>query len=192
MGKEYVVSRSSICAGKLLNMRSVHYDNLTLSSKGDQFDQEMIRMELSTGIACRGMLFTVTEDNVARDLIYTTPTNYSIETIQPKISTDSSLIITDYVELEELLKHLNYGEYLTQKELYEIYKKLILTKRWLKMNQKLFDLDTILYDSFATEAPVTVSEDIYYHLSSIESVGRGKPCSIEPGYSKIKKRKIAA
>lgn len=119
-------------------------------------------------------------------MIYTTPTNYPIEGIEPKIEVKNDFIITRYVELEELLKYLNYGIDLTQNDLNRIYRTLIAHDWWLRHNMELFDWTKgeIGYGSGGIE---TIPMSIYDNLSSISCTKNGKPYRNELGYSLIKK-----
>ena len=189
---KYVATRKDICAGQLLKSIGMSYKIY------DEFNREVDEQELaeqgitgfsvSGGIVCRGMLFNVNDEGLANDLIYTTPTNYPIEGIQPKVNVESEFIINHYVELEELLKYLKYGVDLTQKDLNEIHRKLITHKWWLEHHHELFGWKkmSVGYGSGGIE---TIPMSIYDNLSSISCTKNGKPYREEPGYSLIKKRR---
>lgn len=122
------------------------------------------------------MLFNVNQDGLAHDLIYTTPTNYSIEEISPKTDIKSEFGIQHYVELNELLKYLNYGIDLTQNDLDQIYRELILQEYLL--SKKGNGIQT---------QPVPAK--IYASLCWMNSCKIGTPHPEEPCYSLIRKRK---
>lgn len=119
--KKYVASRKDICAGRLTKHINESFnicDEFGREISNEQLAENGIcNLHISRQIIYRGMLFNVNENGLANDLIYTTPTNYQIEGIEPKIEGESELVIDKYVELEELLKYLNYDEDLTQKDL---------------------------------------------------------------------------
>ena len=190
--KKYVATRKDICAGQLLKTIGMSYQIV------DEFDNVVTEEELaeqgitgfsvSGGIVCRGMLFNVNEDGLANDLIYTTPTNYPIEGIQPKVNVESEFIINHYVELEELLKYLKYGVDLTQNDLNEIHRKLITHKWWLEHHRELFGWKKMSV-GYGSGVIQTIPMSIYDNLSSISCTKDGKPYRDEPGYSLIKKRR---
>lgn len=189
--KKYVATRKDICAGQLIKNIGISYKIFDASNnevnEEDLAKQGIKNFSISAGIICRGMLFNVNEKGLANDLIYTTPTNYPIEGVQPKENVESEFIINNYVELEELLKYLKYGEDLTQNDLNQIYKKLITHKWWLEHHMELFGWKkmSIGYGSGGIQ---TVPKSIYDNLSSISCCKNGKPYKEEPGYSLIKKR----
>lgn len=193
--KKYVVKRKDVCAGSLLKTIEVSvkaYDILDNEISIKQLsEQEITNISVFGGIICRGMLFNVNENGLANDLIYTTPTNYFIEGIQPRIDVKSEFVIQDYVELDELLKYLNYGSDLTQKDLKRIYNMLVTDDFWLGRHMELFgwEKDRIGGHSYCTGMTETVPMRIYHGLSSISCSKNGKPHKEEPGYSLIKKRR---
>lgn len=194
--KKYVATRKDICAGQLLKTESISikvYDENNNEISEEQFDE--LGISVSGGLICRGMLFNVNENGLSNDLIYTTPTNYPIEGIEPKIDVESEFVIQHYVELEELLKYLKYGVDLTQNDLNQIYRKLITHKWWLEHHMELFgwkklcDEKTGASMGYGSGGIQTIPMNIYDNLSSISCTKNGKPHREEPGYSLIKKRK---
>ena len=189
---KYVARRKDVCAGELLKICemsiNVYDGNNKVSEK--QLEEQGINLSVSGGLICRGMLFNVNEDGLANDLIYTTPTNYPIRDKEPKINVKTRFIIDRYVELEEVLKYLKYAVDLTQNDLYQIYRKFIIHKSWLKNHIELFGfkkLDNGMgYCSGGTEK---IPMEIYNNLSGISGFEIGRPCCEEPGYRLIKRRK---
>lgn len=190
--KKFVATRKDICAGTLLQPFDVtvesHDDNGNYINADEMKEFGIPVPTVSAGVVCRGMLFNVNEDGLANDLIYTTPTNYPIEGIQHKIDVKSDFIITKYVELEELLKYLKYGNDLTQNDLNKIYRTLICSDWWLNHHMELFGWikGNIGYSSGGIEI---ISQSIYDNLSSISITKDGKPYREEPGYKLIKRKK---
>lgn len=190
---KYVATRKDVCAGNLLKTESVSikaYDGNNNEISEDKFEEHGIpKISVSAGLVCRGMLFNVNENGLANDLIYTTPTNYPIDGVEPKIDVESELVINHYVELEELLKYLKYGVDLTQSDLNQIYKKLITHKRWLNHHKELFGWKRFGRGIYGGGGTQTIPMTIYDNLSWISCSEKGKPHQEEPGYSLIKKRK---
>ncbi len=158
-----VVRRKDVCAGELLKVGIAFYDE----------DANFISGDVSSlgGKACRGMLF-VNEDGLAKDLVYTTPTMYPIADGEHKTDLDSEFVIHKYVELNELLKSLNYGVFLTQFDLRRIYNMLFtrlpFEKRHLEFLKNMNEN----------------SLDVYRNLRHVES---GRPDREEPEYSRIRR-----
>ena len=188
---KYVTTRKDVCAGQLLKTGGMSvkvYDSNNNEISEDKFEELGIpKISVSGGLVCRGMLFNVNENGLANDLIYTTPTNYPIEGVEPKIDVESEFVINHYVELEELLKYLKYGVDLTQSDLNQIYRKLITHKWWLEHHMELFGWEkmSVGYCSGGTQ---TIPMNIYDNLSWISCSKNGKPHQEEPSYSLIKKR----
>lgn len=184
-----MIKRKDVCAGQLIKKIDIEFK--ILDAENNEINKEELEkrgiLNFSSGIICRGMLFRVDENGLANDLVYTTPNPYRIDGIEPQQETDKNLIINNYVELEELLKYLKYGEDLTQKDLNAIHKKLITHDRWLRSHMELFGWQKIdIGEKDGNDA--TLSTSIYYNLSHIETCRNGNPHPEEPGYSHIKKR----
>jgi len=190
--KKYVISRKEVCAGRLLQPFDATinvYDENENIIDDDKIKELGIPVpKVSAGVICRGMLFNVNEDGLANDLIYRTPSKYPIEGIQPKIDVNTDFIITNYVELEELLKYLKYGVDLTQNDLNKIYRTLICNNRWLNHHMELFGW--IKNDiGYSSGGNYTISSSIYDNLSSISCTKDGRPYKEEPGYKLIKRKR---
>ena len=191
---KYVATRKDVCAGSLLQSSKMSYkiydkNNNEITDK-DLTELGITNFSVFGGLVCRAMLFNVNEDRLANDLIYTTPTNYPIKGIRPKINVESEFIITDYVELEELLKYLKYGIDLTQNDLNHIYRKLITHNWWLKHHRELFGWKKLNNDmGYGSGGIETIPSSIYDNLSSISCFKDGKPYKEEPSYCLIKKRR---
>jgi len=187
---KYVIKREDVCAGQLLKpieMSCKIYDE----NHNEVSEQELIErgipvLSASCGLICRGMLFNVNEDGLANDLMYTTPTNYPIEGIKSKVHIASDFYIENYVELNELLKYLKYGVDLTQNDLNQIYRKLIIHRWWLNNHIELFGFKKIS-GGYCTGGAQTLPMSIYENLNSISCYKNGNPHKEEPGFSLIKK-----
>lgn len=198
--KKYVATRRDICAGELVKMEKVTFkvydQNGDLTSEVELEAQGITNLSVTGGLVCRGMLFNVDDNGLANDLIYTTPTKYPIEGRKPNIDVESEFLIQHYVELEELLKYLNYGVDLTQKDLNAIHRKLITHKQWLEHHMELFGWQKIRDEKTGTPMGYSsggneiIPIEIYDRLSWINSSENGKPNEKEPGYSYIKKRRF--
>lgn len=189
---KYVCSRKDVCAGSLIKSFDLSYkiydENDCEISEEELAKQGITNLSISGGIVCRRMLFSVNNDDLTNDLIYDTPNNYPIEGISPRKEIQSKFIVQHYVELEELLKYLKFGENLTQKDLDKIYRKLLVRNWWLNHHQELFGYrkTTIGYVSDGIQ---TLPTTMYNQLSTISLAGNTKPHPEEPEYRLIKKRK---
>lgn len=191
---KYVIKRQDVCAGELIKPFEISYEifdqNHVKINEPELAKHGITNFSVSGGLVCRGMLFNVNDNGLTNDLIYTTPTNYPIEGIEPKINIKSDFIVMQYVELEELLKYLKYGVDLTQKDLNHIYKTLIICDRWLRNNHELFGWQKsgIGY-GYTDSSHETIPMSIYDKLSEISCSKNGRPNLEEPEYRLIKKRK---
>lgn len=189
----YVAIRKDVCAGLLLKTYGTKYNayngkdneslNFYLSENGIE------EVSTSNGIPCRGMLFNVTDEGLANDLIYTTPIKYPINGIPQTTYKESDFIIYNYLELDELLKYLKYDNYLTQNDLNEIYRKLIANRRWLSKNIELFGWRKAPYGGYTSGGISTIPMSTFNNLHSISWLENGKPSIKEPQYSLIKRKK---
>lgn len=189
---KYVATRRDVCAGELLKTGAMSFkifDDNNNEVSQEQLAKQGINFSVFGGLVCRGMLFNVNEDGLANDLIYTTPTKYPIKDKNPKIDVESQFVIDHYVELEELLKYLKYGVDLTQNDLNQIYRKLIIHKWWLEHHMELFGWKKLDSGSYCNGGVATIPMKIYNNLSSISCCKNGKPHREEPGYSLIKKKR---
>ena len=170
MAQKYVVARKDVRGGTLLkpftDIKFQAFDARGKELTDEDLEKQGIKgLQVFGGLVCRGMLFNIDENGLSNDLIYNSP-KYPIVGIEPKISLESEFIIKDNIELEELLKYLKYNEYLTQKDLYKIFRMFIQNNRWLGRHMELFGWIkmNIGYGSGGVE---TISHDIYSKLSSI-------------------------
>lgn len=161
MKKDYVTTRKEVCVGRLVE------------------DDSLI---------CRGMLFDINQDGLTHDLIYTTPTCYPIKGVYNKINKESSFIIDQYVELEELLKYLKYSVELTQIDLNHIYRKLIENSSWIESHMGLFGCEKETKKAYLCQDELLPTK-IYEILRRTNYLKSGKPYVDEPNYSYIKRRK---
>lgn len=187
--KKYVASRKDVCAGQLLrichpNIQMFGFDEENLVPIN--LEATGIKISITSALVCRGMLFNVDDVGLANDLVYTTPVNYPISGISEDKGSD--FIIEHYVELNEILKYLKYGDDLTQRDLNKIYKTLVCSNRWLRKNKNLFGYDS-LQNAFSSENEI-LDFDTYRELDWISSVSCSKPSVVERGYQYIKKKSI--
>ncbi len=134
---------------------------------------------------CRAMLFQIDKEGLANDLIYTTPTNYPIDS-----NLDNDFFIKKYVALDELLRYLQYEENLTQKDLLVIYKKLIANNRWISHHLELFGYNKLCGGyGYACDESEVIPNDIYCKLEYISNLKNTRPKHYEPNYFLIRKRR---
>ena len=86
-------------------------------------------------------------------------------------------------------QYLKYGVDLTQKDLYQIFRKLITNRWWLEHHRELFGWKKYSADCYNNGGVETIPMNIYDNLSAINYFKTGKPYKEEPGYSLIKKIK---
>lgn len=187
---KYVVKREEVCAGNLLKTDGLSFKILNSDKSNDEIQEKGLKFSFYNGLICRPMLFKVNEEGLADDLIYTTPTNYPINGIKNNIE-NSNFIINDYVKLDELLKYLNYKEYLTQSDLLKIYRKLLTHEWWLEHHLELFGWKKSKLSSYCyvNDGKQVLPMEIYDNLRQISESGKSKPHNKEPHYELIKKRK---
>lgn len=173
MGK-YVVKRKDVCAGKLQltdNLCFAVYDELGYELTREELQKQGFDFELTGTIDCRAMLFRLNEEKMSQDLIYDTKTPYPVEGVSKE--SDSKYSIEQYVELDELLKLMNYKEELTQEDLNDIYNKLIAHRFWLRRHKNLF----------GDKLPI----EMYEKLREINKNVRGRVSKNEENHQFIKR-----
>lgn len=188
----YVANRDDVCAGVLIKLQDMIYRTNNSSeyelSNIDLYKNGTNKIKTSNGTICRIMLFNVTSNNLANDLIYTTPVNYPINGITEIANIKSNFIIENYLELGELLKYSKYKDKLTQSDLIKIFKKIISSEEWLSKNYELFGLEKSRY-GYVLSGVSTLPFDTFQTLKGIVELENTKPSNDEPGYKLIKKLK---
>lgn len=188
--KKCIATRKEICAGILI----IKEDEELIEKRIKE--EKSHKFFLTDNSVCRGMLFNVNEDGLANDLIYTTPTNYPIDGIEPKFEVESDFIIKLYAELDELLKYMGFGIDLTQSDLNQIYRKLIAHCYWIwhhadellgwkELRPKKADRYT---DYESSEIQMNLM-DVFANIYMIGRFRKGVPHPEEPRYGLIKKRR---
>ena len=188
--KKYVASRKDVCAGQLLRIEHPNVQILGLDAINlvpIDLETTGIRVSVTSALVCRGMLFNVNEFGLANDLVYTTPVTYPIKGISE--DKESNFIIEHYVELNEILKYLEYGEDLTQRDLNKIHKTLIANNKWLRRNSDLFGLKKV-DGGYSLEDDGILPLESYEKLDWISHIKASKPSPVESGYQYIKKKSI--
>ena len=162
--KKYVIKRNEVMAGILKLVLPV--ETKTVSHNMETFDN----YKGYVSVNARGVLFNI-ENNMAHDLMYDNPFNYYIEgRTDIHISNNVNYVITDYLELDNILKELKFNKDLTRSDLNKIFSMLVKHKNWLNKHEYLF------------------SNETYELLKDMELVGY-KINEFEPSYKKIKKTK---
>ena len=114
---------------------------------------------------CRNILFSLDENEMALDALYTSP-NYPVVNItNPTKYIDSGMVIKDAICLDELLKYFGYPEELTKEDINKI-RDIFFTGSFGLDNAKLFGYkeitaeDVCFYDSNKREItdPVLLEE----------------------------------
>ena len=182
---KYVCKREDVCAGKLFKENNIYYED---GSKMDTNEPEKQGYKYDGKLYCRHILFNVGIHNFANDLVYKSPL-YPIDGIYPTIDFDCEFLIEDMVNLEKVLKYMNYNESLTQEDINDIYKKLITRKTWLKKNYKLFGIEKgIIKQFYISPEESTLPKDVFSKLGIEPEKYRGRPHKEEKVHQKIKRK----
>lgn len=183
----YVATRTSICAGTLMMTHPDSFIEVKCFDENKDSKTEEFNLNYHATLQnLRGMLFNVNEKGLANDLIYTTPTNYLIDGIKPKVYVMTKFFIYNCVNLDEFLKYKDFGIYLTQDNLDEIYREFIVSDLWLRNHMELFGFKKKKDGSYSTFKGY-YSYDMYSKLVEC-SWGSSSPDILEPGYKLINKR----
>lgn len=188
--EKYVATRKDIFAGQLLKIKRVPVeivrDNNDNFNEITESNEETLMTDpyYSDQSICRDiMLFNINKDGLSNDLIYTTPTNYTVRGIKPKIDVNNNDIyfnIENYVKLEEWIEDQGYGIDLTQHDLNQLFKKYIALQKRIKLR--------LLKKVYHQEPKAFF--DISYDISNLISIYKmGSPHPEEPNYGLIKKRR---
>lgn len=185
--KNPVITRKEVYAGELLMINS-DYTLKKTGSKNKIVNEKEKNQRPFTGVVyvCRGILFNINEDELANDLIWTTPTKYLIDGVWPKVDVETKFFIQNCVKLEKLLKYQGYGIDLTQDDLNTVYNRMIAHKIWIKQHKELFGYEKKADGGYMYDGVEIIPNEIYETLSCID---QGKPDIHEPGYQFIKRRK---
>ena len=124
MGK-YVIKRQEVCAGILtLPLGIVDFNEYVVGTLITKNELEFLSYSYLRDISnkfIRSMLFSVEDNGLAKDLIFTTPTHYSIVDVSHSKDCYDEMQINNYIELDLLLKYLRFKEDLTLEDLSKIY-----------------------------------------------------------------------
>ena len=182
MAKEYVVQRRNVCGGILFYK--------------PQYESENTNLEASRLTRVKPMLFSVGGDNaLANDLLCTTPTTYPVKGKSELIG--CQFTIGNYVELYELLKYLKCGVFLTRKDLWTIYNKILMNPKWLEKHKELFGWEIEegtgewVHHKELEALPLSIYTSLKEIIPDTTQMARAerRPKKIEPGYNLIKKRR---
>ena len=167
MSKAYTVARKDVYAGRLER----------------------------NGEILRSILFTPAQDGRAIDLIYDTPLTYDVKqysndnNLYEELSQD--LAVTNFISLDSILKDLGYGDYLKQKDLNQIFHRLIVSDKWMFRYKKHIDFlnARMLISDEEKINKLRQINSIIHELAEINLIGNGKPTMEEPGHSLTFKRR---
>ncbi len=182
---KYVIKRNEVMAGRLLMVLPIE--------PADYIIKKIPSFSVYKGLTSldyRGMLYSVDENNLANDLVYTTPTNYSIDGLgEVVLSKPVNFVLTNNIQLDELLKYLGFREDLTRNDINKIFNMLIKHKNWLMTHLDLFGVFDCLFGSYIVkDNNAMFSPKMFYELNKIEKAGY-EPQYGEPGIQLIKKIK---
>lgn len=182
MGKKYVVQRRNVCGGIVLHETKYEVENVN--------NKESMIFLSRVGPT----LFSVGHNNLANDLLCTTRP-YPIDGKSELIGCQFN--IHNYVELNELLKYLKYGEDLTQKDLWTFYNKVLMNPKWLEKHRKLFGWEIEegtgewVHHQDLEILPLSIYTSLKEIIPPTKQMAREerRPQEIEPRYDLIKKRR---
>lgn len=189
---KYICKRRDVCSGVLYQRKNVPFG--VFYTDGTEMNLEELEKrgfspDYSAKVRCRQMLIRVNDQKLAEDLIYDTPINYPILGFEAEGNTSSDFVIDEFINLEELLKYLDFRESLTQENLNDIYKLLIEKRKWLMKNSKLFGYGKSRYNYYReSEKESELSHDFFDKIGIEKIKHNGKPSKYEPGYRKIRKK----
>ena len=168
---KYVCKREDVCAGKLFKENNIYYED---GSKMDTNEPEKQGYKYDGKLYCRHILFNVGIHNFANDLVYKSPL-YPIDGIYPTIDFDCEFLIEDMVNLEKVLKYMNYNESLTQEDINDIYK-------YLKDDTNVIGIDEA---QFFSEDIIKIGEDLVSRgirviFAGLDTDFRGEPFGSMP------------
>lgn len=133
--RKYKVCRDNIYVGEVIRTSCV-YQRDVIGDKKDKMD----RLDVYGWRSYRSILFTLTEDNLADDLLYDSP-NYPILNISGDENCmyfdDRITLVKDAYNLSELLRYFGYNEELTYEDIIKIRKKFF-SGNFVYDNCKLF------------------------------------------------------
>lgn len=188
MKKKYVIKRNEVYAGRLVKAYDVFYNYY--SATDPEFvifleKNKIYNFNCNCRIILRGMLFSFDKNKNANDLIYTTPTHYSIKNIS---DLQSEFVIEHYANLDKVLKYLKFKEDLTQEDLNRISNILFSKKSIFKRHPEIFGLIKTDLGLQSLEKGVLPIElypilDIYSDLKNI-------PNPNEPNHNLITKKQL--
>lgn len=95
------------------------------------------KLEVSSYFPYRSMLFVLDEQKKARDLLYESKAYPILNISDDSVCMQERVVITEVCHLKELLRYLEYPEFLTERDILEI-KKVIFSGTFAKDNCELF------------------------------------------------------
>ena len=161
---KFVCRRDDIYAGLLMLNEGFNIDEICENLGGyNGFLKDKI---------VRGILFNIDEFGNANDLVYDIGISYPVLNISSKANTN--YYVNHCIKLDELLKHLGYNEFLKQSDVNKIYRKFVISDKWLHNNAELFGFLKLAGGGYGEGGLEIVSSDIYNTLRFIESSYRQK------------------
>lgn len=191
--KKYVVKRDEVKIGSLTKIVVPKIMSIAINDNGEILNVdslnilETLGINVKGGVVYRGMIYRVDENNLAQDLIYTTPTNHVIDGIEPSIAlSEEPMLLMRNAELGELLKYLKFGEDLTQNDLNKIYRMFLKHRIWLSTHPELFGFFKKDGHIYHDESKAIFPEELFDSLYSAALAG-GNPDKNEVGFESIRR-----
>ena len=173
------VERDKIYIGKLVEPTEISVEKYEKSyqelSKEEQEKIHKYDRNICTKEIIRPILFRIDKKNLAEDLVFDINRHYPILEFNSHSQISSKYIVENIIKMEQLLKYLNYKEFLSHHEIKRIYRQLILSSKWLEQNRSLFGKIEIMPDVYIDSNNGEFSPDIYDKLMKIHLINNKKP-----------------
>lgn len=173
------IERDKIYIGKLVEPIEIsvekyeqNYQRLSGEEKNKiyKYDRNICYKEI-----IRPILFRIDKKRLAEDLIYDVNMHYPILELNSHSQFTSMYIVENIIKMDQLLKYLNYKEFLSHHEIKKIYRQLVLSSKWLEQNRSLFGKVEIMPDVYIDSNKGEFSPDMYDKLMKIHLISNKKP-----------------
>ena len=146
-----VVSRDTIYVGHVVKPLQF-FKALQDGIDGDGYSIRTGQLRVNKSHIVRSMLFTITEDGLANDLLYKSPLYPILNKASIKDCQASDLVVEHPVRISGLLSRNNFGKFLTFKDL-KLVRKNIFSAGYLIKNSERFGMLQVLAPSGVEDEP---------------------------------------
>lgn len=143
------------------------------------------------GKILRSILFTPDVDDKAIDLIYDTPLTYNVMQRSETNFPFNDLTVTNFISMDKILTKFGYWDYLSQRDLNQIYHRFIVSDKWMlrhKMIINFLNARMLISDEDRIKRLRQINS-VIHELAEINLIENGKPTVEEPGHSLTLKRR---